>query len=158
MKVFDLVCDSGHAFEGWFASADAFDDQLARSYVRCPVCDSTEVRRTPSAPRLNLSSSSRSGEVSETPRGETASAGQTPAAPSMTQLRALWFEAARHLVRNTENVGERFAEEARRIHYKEAPERGIRGVTTTAQRAELEEEGINTFSFPIPPAVEEPLQ
>lgn len=157
MKVFDLVCDLGHPFEGWFASAAAFDDQLARSYVRCPVCDSTKVRRTPSAPRLNLSSSSRS--VTAEPTPAHAGAAEPPsAAPRMAQLRALWFEAARHLVRNTEDVGERFAEEARRIHYKEAPERSIRGVTTVAQRAELEEEGIDTFSFPIPPTVEEPLQ
>ncbi|HLT26110.1 MAG TPA: DUF1178 family protein [Zeimonas sp.] len=154
MKVFDLVCEHGHAFEGWFASAAAFDEQLSRALVRCPMCDSVQVRRTPSAPRLNLSSSAApSRDEAEAQRG-----GQTTAMPTVAQLRALWFEAARHLVRNTEDVGERFAEEARRIHYQEAPERGIRGVTTAAQRAELEEEGIEVFSFPIPAIVEEPLQ
>lgn len=164
MKVFDLVCELGHVFEGWFASAAAFDDQLTRSFVRCPVCDSTSIRRTPSAPRLNLSASNRPeavGTDSTSIPAASADAGAgapAPAAASMTRLRALWFEAARHLVRNTENVGDRFAEEARRIHYREAPERGIRGVTTVEQRAELEEEGISTFSFPMPPSAEEPLQ
>jgi hypothetical protein len=154
MKVFDLACEHGHAFEGWFASAAAFDDQLARSLVHCPVCDTAQVRRTPSAPRLNLSAPSE-------PRAEPAAVRpgeQATAMPTDAQLRALWLHAARHLVRNTEDVGERFAEEARRIHYREAPERGIRGVTTAEQRAELEDEGIDVFSFPIPAAAEEPLQ
>lgn len=155
MKVFDLVCEQGHAFEGWFASAAAFDDQLEASLVRCPVCDSARVRRTPSAPRLNLSSAPPPPR--EAPAAGSADA-QDTTMPTVAQLRALWLEAARHLVRNTENVGERFADEARRIHYQEAPERGIRGVTTAAQRAELEEEGIDVFSFPIPAAAEEPLQ
>lgn len=155
MKVFDLVCEHDHPFEGWFASAVAFDDQLARALVRCPVCDSAQVRRTPSAPRLNLSSpTEKRAEPAPTPRADAL----TTAMPTVEQLRALWLEAARHLVRNTEDVGVRFAEEARRIHYQEAPERGIRGVTTADERAELEDEGIDVFSFPIPAAAEEPLQ
>lgn len=154
MKVFDLSCEQGHAFEGWFASAEAFDDQLGRALVRCPMCDSARVRRVPSAPRLNLSSPAEP--VQETP--ENRSGEQTSARPTAAQLRALWFETARQIVRNTEDVGNRFAEEARRIHYKETPERGIRGVSTAEQRAELEDEGIEVFSFPIPAATEEPLQ
>lgn len=155
MKVFDLVCEHAHPFEGWFASTEAFDEQLAGSLVRCPVCDSAQVRRTPSAPRLNLSSPAQKRD--ERPANPQAGA-QTTAMPTVEQLRALWLEAARHLVRNTEDVGVRFAEEARRIHYQEAPERGIRGVTTADERAELEDEGIDVFSFPIPASAEEPLQ
>ncbi len=152
MKVFNLACEHGHAFEGWFASAEAFDAQLERALVRCPVCESTEVRRMPSAPRLNLSAPSAAREEGDRPAA-------TPTAmPTPAQMRALWYEAARHLIRNTEDVGERFAEEARRIHYNEAPERGIRGVTTADERAELEDEGIDVFSFPVPGSVEEPLQ
>lgn len=154
MKVFDLACEHGHAFEGWFASAEAFDEQLGRSLVQCPVCESAHVRRTPSAPRLNLSNA---GDARPEP-AEKQPVAQATAMPTEAQLRALWLEAARQLVRNTEDVGERFAEEARRIHYQEAPERGIRGVTTAEQRAELEDEGIDVFSFPIPAAAEEPLQ
>src|SRR5690606_19623362 len=122
---------------------------------RCPVCDSAQVRRTPSAPRLNLSSpTERRTETAPNRRADE----QTTAMPTVEQLRALWLEAARHLARNTEDVGVRFAEEARRIHYQEVPGRGIRGVTTADERAELEDEGIDVFSFPIPAAAEEPLQ
>lgn len=156
MKVFDLVCEHAHPFEGWFASAEAFDKQLAEAIVRCPVCDSAQVRRTPSAPRLNLSSPAE--KRPDPAENAPAPGAQTTAMPTVEQLRALWLEAARHLVRNTEDVGVRFAEEARRIHYREAPERGIRGVTTAAEREELEDEGIDVFSFPIPAAAEEPLQ
>ena len=155
MKVFDLSCEGGHAFEGWFASAEAFDEQIARSLVHCPVCESAKVRRTPSAPRLNLSNAPEARPPQPVAK---APGSQATAMPTDTQMRALWLEAARHLVRNTEDVGERFAEEARRIHYQEAPERGIRGVTTAEQRAELADEGIDVFSFPIPAAAEEPLQ
>jgi len=155
MKVFDLVCEHAHPFEGWFASADAFDEQLAGALVRCPVCDSAQVRRTPSAPRLNLSSPGpKPDDRPASPRADA----ESTAMPTVEQLRALWLAAARQLVRNTEDVGVRFAEEARRIHYREAPERGIRGVTTAEERAELEDEGIDVFSFPIPAAAEEPLQ
>ncbi|MCD6673579.1 MAG: DUF1178 family protein [Burkholderiaceae bacterium] len=155
MKVFDLACEHGHAFEGWFASAEAFGEQLGRSLVHCPVCESANVRRTPSAPRLNLSNAPEAHPPQPAPQPQGA---QATAMPTDAQLRALWLEAARHLVRNTEDVGERFAEEARRIHYREAPQRGIRGMTTAEQRAELEDEGIDVFSFPIPAAAEEPLQ
>lgn len=165
MKVFDLACEHGHAFEGWFASAEAFDEQLGRSLVQCPVCESAQVRRTPSAPRLNLSNAgdaravdARAAAGGSAEPAEKRPGAQATAMPTDAQLRALWLEAARQLVRNTEDVGERFAEEARRIHYREAPERGIRGVTTPKQRAELEDEGIDVFSFPIPAAAEEPLQ
>ncbi len=161
MKVFNLACESGHRFEGWFASSDAFDDQLGRGLIHCPVCAATTVRRMPTAPRLNLSSSSEPRNESRDRHGETRDP-QVPtrptAMPTAVQLQAMWLKAARHLVRNTEDVGERFAEEARRIHYNETPERGIRGVTTADERAELEDEGIDVFSFPMPEAIEEPLQ
>lgn len=161
MKVFDLACGKGHRFEGWFASADDYDAQLEGALIRCPVCEATDIRRTPSAPRLNLSSAGDAprgargdGERSDGEREGT----QATAMPTTTQLQAMWLKAARHLVRNTEDVGERFAEEARRIHYDEAPERGIRGTTTPDERAALEDEGIDVFSFPMPGSVEEPLQ
>lgn len=154
MKVFDLACEHEHRFEGWFGSAQAFDEQLGRGFVECPVCASKVVRRMPSAPRLNLS------QTPEPPRRDPQpQAGQIATAmPTPQQMQALWMKMARHLAENTEDVGERFAEEARRIHYDEAPARGIRGVATPEQRAELEDEGIEVFTFPVPPAAKEPLQ
>ncbi len=163
MKVFDLVCEHDHRFEGWFGSTQAFDEQLERGFVECPVCTSRAVRRMPSAPRLNLSSAPEPRPQAQSARdmdekGQKKGAEVAAAMPTPQQLQALWMKMARHLAESTEDVGERFADEARRIHYNEAPERGIRGVATREQRAELEEEGIDVFSFPLPAAAKETLQ
>jgi hypothetical protein len=100
----------------------------------------------PSAPRLNLSGAREPVEPAR-------SAEARPA-----DLQALWLQAVRELVARTEDVGERFAEEARRIHYGEAPERGIRGQATPEQRSALLDEGIETFALPVPRALDGPLQ
>ncbi|KVP28902.1 DUF1178 family protein [Burkholderia ubonensis] len=140
MKVLDLQCPHGHRFEGWFASADEFEAQLSRKLVECPVCGATEVSRMPSAPRLNLS-------------GETQAKPADPRALQAQVMRAL-----REVLEKTENVGEHFAEEARRIHYNEAPVRSIRGVTTPEDAQALVEEGIDVMPLPIPGALKETLQ
>ncbi len=149
MIVFNLACAHEHRFEGWFASGDEFDSQCARSLVQCPVCASAEIRRLPSAPRLNLA---RAGGDERTP---AASAG-APATAEVMQQKLL--QMARMLVQQTDDVGERFAEEARKIHYREAPPRGIRGVASPVEVAELNDEGIEVFAFPIPDAAKNPLQ
>ncbi|MDN7970016.1 DUF1178 family protein [Burkholderia multivorans] len=140
MKVLDLQCPHGHRFEGWFASADEFESQLSRKLVECPVCGTTEVSRMPSAPRLNLSGATQAQPVD--PRA----------------LQAQVMRALREVLAKTENVGERFAEEARRIHYNEAPARSIRGVATPEDAQALVEEGIDVMPLPIPAALKEPLQ
>lgn len=149
MKVFDLCCEHDHAFEGWFASAEAFESQLDRGLVECPICGTKSVRRTPSAPRLNLSSP---------PPADVQPAAQAPSPPSAQQLRELWLKTARFIRENTEDVGERFAEEARRIHYDEAPARAIRGVASRDEARSLADEGIEVFSFPMPKGPAGPLQ
>jgi hypothetical protein len=131
MKVLDLQCPHDHRFEGWFASADDFE---------CPICGATEVSRLPSAPRLNLSG-----------------AGATQSA-RVDQQQARVMRALREVLEKTENVGDRFAEEARRIHYNEAPARGIRGVTTPEDAKALVEEGIDVMPLPLPAVLKEPLQ
>ncbi|MGF6723821.1 hypothetical protein P3T43_003186 [Paraburkholderia sp. GAS41] len=141
MKVLDLQCPHGHRFEGWFASAEEFESQLSRKLVECPVCSATEVSRLPSAPRLNLSGASA-----------------TPASAGSGELQARAMRALREVLEKTENVGDRFAEEARRIHYNEAPARNIRGVTTPEDAKALVEEGIEVMPLPIPAALKEPLQ
>ena len=148
MKVFNLACASDHLFEGWFGSSEDYDSQCARGLLECPVCGDRTVRKMPAAPRLNLSSA-------EPVRQVPASAGQTP---SREQVQALWLKMANFIRANTEDVGERFASEARRIHYQEAPERGIRGVTTPEEAAELADEGIEVMSFPLPKGPSGPLQ
>lgn len=100
----------------------------------------TEVNRLPSAPRLNLSGATQA----------------RPADPRALQAQVM--RALREVLEKTENVGERFAEEARRIHYNEAPARSIRGVTTPEDAQSLVEEGIDVMPLPIPAALKEPLQ
>lgn len=151
MKVLDLRCANGHGFEGWFASDEDFMSQNGRGLVECPICADKVITRMPSAPRLNLSGARE-------PAPASASAPGRPADAQPADMQALWLKAVRELMGRTEDVGERFAEEARRIHYGEAPERGIRGQASAEQRAELLDEGIETFSLPVPRALDGPLQ
>ena len=145
MKVFNLHCEEGHAFEGWFASAEAFDVQAAAGQVQCPACGSTAISKALSAPRLNLGA--------EPPQQR-----QVAVMPTAEQMQALFLKMAREIVANTEDVGEKFAEEARRIHYKEALERGIRGVTSREEAEALEEEGIKVMPMPFANLLKDPLQ
>lgn len=149
MKVLDLRCANGHRFEGWFASDDEFMDQNGRGLVECPVCGDHVVTRLPSAPRLNLSGAKEPPPAPPAP----------PKAPATdADLQAAWLGAVRQLLADTEDVGERFAEEARRIHYGESENRGIRGQTTPEERQALNEEGIEVLSLPLPAALKGPLQ
>lgn len=145
MIVFNLACEHGHRFEGWFSAAEDFDKQLERGLVECPICASKSVRKLLSAPHLNLGSA---------PEGRAAE----KAAPTPEQAAALWLKMARQIVANSEDVGDRFADEARRIHYSEAPQRNIRGVASPEQASELADEGIEVFAFPMPKALKEPVQ
>ncbi|MFT4436188.1 DUF1178 family protein [Caballeronia sp. 15715] len=161
MKVLDLKCSHDHRFEGWFASTDEFESQLSRKLVACPVCSTTEVSRMPSAPRLNLlaarsSSSSDQGEKEAASSGAAQAVRPTQDADQALQARALQF--MRQILAKTENVGDRFAEEARRMHYDEAPARNIRGVATPEDAHALMEEGIDVMPLPVPAALKEPLQ
>jgi len=146
MKVFNLACEHDHAFEGWFASAEDYDGQRARGLLECPTCNSRTIRKMPSAPRLNLASTSN----------ETLPSSH--ASPNPVAAQALMLKLARHILANTEDVGARFAEEARRIHYKEAPERGIRGQASAEEARELADEGIEVMALPMPALLKEPLQ
>jgi hypothetical protein len=161
MKVLDLRCSHGHAFEGWFGGDDAFGEQQARGLVECPLCGDRAVTRMPSAPRLNLSGA-REPAAAVPPCG--AGEAQAPAAPeaqapqTASQVQAQWLRAMRQMLARTEDVGERFPEEARRIHYGEVPTRGIRGRATPEQREALREEGIDVVALPVPAALDGPLQ
>jgi hypothetical protein len=153
MKVLNLRCSNGHGFEGWFASDDEFMEQNGAGLLLCPLCADSVVTRLPSAPRLNLSG------ARETPSEPTTAVAVRPATePAPQDLQAMWLKAVRHVMAHTEDVGERFAEEARRIHYGEAPERGIRGQASREQRDELIDEGIEIIALPLPRAHDGPLQ
>ncbi|HVE53785.1 MAG TPA: DUF1178 family protein [Ramlibacter sp.] len=146
MKVLNLQCRHAHSFEGWFASEDDFQGQLARGLVECPMCGDAEVAKMPSAPRLNLGAG-----PAPSPRQ------QVVAAPD-AQVQAAWMQLVKQVMANTEDVGEKFAEEARKIHYGEAGERGIRGQASAEETKALLEEGIGVLPLPIPKGLKGPLQ
>lgn len=148
MKVLDLACPNDHRFEGWFASDEDEASQRERGLLACPLCGDADVRRLPSAPRLNLGAAAPSGDAPAQPL----------ALPVPVDLQAQWMRAVRHMIEHTEDVGERFAAEARRIHYGEVAQRGIRGQATPGDAEALREEGIEVMSLPVPPALKGRLQ
>ena len=150
MKVLNLRCANGHGFEGWFGSDDDFMDQNGRGAVECPLCADKVVTRMPSAPRLNLSGAREAREPAAEPAVQ--------AAPRPADLQAAWLQTVRELMAKTEDVGDRFATEARRIHYGETAQRGIRGQATAEERAALQDEGIETVTVPLPAALKGPVQ
>lgn len=177
MKVLNLGCDAGHPFEGWFGSEEDFLEQRQRGLLECPVCSSREVHKRLSAPRLNLGKGQGAAADTENPAvqqppsgasGGMARAADPASAPvlspspeaaaAMALMNEAWSRAVRHVMANTEDVGERFAEEARRIHYGETAERGIRGQTSAEERQALIEEGIEVLPLPMPKGMTGPLQ
>lgn len=154
MKVLDLQCRHGHQFEGWFASEDDFQAQSASDLVECPLCADNTVTKRLSAPRLNLSGHRmKLGSVEP-----TASTPPTQVSPSETDIQSAWLKMVRHVMGNTENVGDKFAEEARKIHYGESKERNIRGQASRKETEALLDEGISVMPLPIPVGLAEPLQ
>ena len=144
MIVFDLACDNNHPFEGWFGSEDDFARQAKAGDIACPVCGSVKVARQLSAPYVNTRSGSK--QADESHRVAVANAAQ--------ELKKKFIE---HVLSHTEDVGHRFPEEARRIFYKEAPERAIRGTASNQEVGELKEEGIDVMAIPGTPALPEKL-
>lgn len=148
MKVFNLRCANGHGFEGWFSNEEDHARQVSQGLLSCPLCGDHEVVRLPSAPRLNLSGAQR-----DTSSAEPATVQPPKPAPEADvgqQLQAHWLRAVREVLDRTEDVGDRFPEEARRIHHGESEERGIRGQATPEEREALREEGIEVHSLPVP--------
>ena len=149
MIIFELGCMQGHRFEGWFASAEDFARQSGASMVRCPACDSEEVAIVPSA-KVRVA---KHGVVAPPVAAEEKpDASETkPAAPATEAVAGLPAELLRQLrevVRNTEDVGRRFPEEARKIHYEEVPARAIRGQASKDEADALRDEGIDFASLP----------
>ena len=146
MKVLNLQCSQRHAFEGWFGSEEDFQGQLERGLVECPMCGDTGITKMLSAPRLNLGAQPEP------------SAGQDVVTRPDAEMQKAWLKMVRHVMSNTEDVGERFAEEARRIHYGETEDRGIRGQASREETQALLEEGIGVLPLPIPKALKGPVQ
>jgi hypothetical protein len=167
MKVYNLACPLNHHFEGWFSSEEDFNTQKSKSILCCPTCDSAEIARMPSAPYIGRKSHSH--DDSTISAFEQAALNLPTSNDAMhlspdqkiafqEKMQAMMLQVVREIMEKTEDVGEDFAEEARKIHYKEAPERSIRGVTTSNQAAELMDEGIDVYSLPVPSSLKNTLQ
>lgn len=156
MKVLDLRCAHQHGFEGWFASEDDFTDQLARGLVSCPLCGDAQIQKMLSAPRLNLRAA-RHEPTDPADAGGGTGVQPGPAAPG-APLQAQWLQAMRRVMAQTEDVGERFADQARAMHHGEVAQRSIRGRTTPEVARELIDEGIDVLPLPGLPALKETLQ
>ena len=133
MIVYDLICARQHRFEGWFASADDFARQRDGTLIRCPMCDDAAIERRPSA---------------NVQVGHAATPGEDRQEVTVTGGDGQALKLMRRLIAETENVGRAFPEEARKIHYDEAPKRGIRGQATHEEAEELRDEGIDFMSLP----------
>jgi hypothetical protein len=143
MIVFDLSCSNEHRFEGWFSSAEDFATQANGGDVCCPVCGSSNVARQLSAPH-----------VSTGKRAPSENSAALSVANSAAMLKEKFIE---YVLKNTEDVGSRFPQEARRIHYKEAEERAIRGSASPKDVSALREEGIDVMPVPSLPVAPDKL-
>jgi hypothetical protein len=154
-----LACEKGHAFESWFQSSVAYDRQVKRGLVTCPVCNSAAVDKAIMAPRI----SGGRKQVSAPQPTAGAPAAETPApvadapapvamvSPQERELRKKLKEVREHLIKNADYVGQKFPEEARKMHYGEIEHRSIYGEASPDQAKELHEEGIEFHPLPVLP-------
>jgi hypothetical protein len=161
MKVYNLACPLDHRFEGWFASEEDCLAQQDKGILACPVCDSTVITRMPSAPHIARSSSTEittSKLDLSNPSGGVVALTGSDHSQLEAQVQAAFLKGMRELMGKSEDVGEAFADEARKIHYKESPERSIRGQTTLDEAEALREEGIEVLAMPMISALKNTLQ
>lgn len=155
MIKYALVCDKGHEFESWFADSAAYDKQRKKKLVLCPVCDSGKVEKAIMAPRVAAKKGKRPVAGVPAPVPSAAPAGPpAPVAmisPQEMEFRSKLKELRDHLVKNAENVGAKFPEEARKMHYGEVEHRSIYGVATPEEAKDLLEEGIECHPLPVLP-------
>ena len=137
MIIFDLSCDHDHPFEGWFESQASYDSQLESGLISCPHCGSTRIRRVPSA--VHLAKAAVTPEPTSLP----------PQVDTRSGIRVAYQQLVSAIIANSEDVGQDFADEARKIHYMEAPQRSIRGEATADDYETLREEGIDVLRLPI---------
>ncbi len=151
LKVFDLQCGNGHVFEGWFSASNSFETQASQGLLTCPVCGDDVIERKLSAPRLNLGKGFDAKTDTSERSGPAKNQTNPDAVAGSAQLAEIQGKLMRHmrkLVKNSEDVGGRFAQEALKIHHGEAEDRLIRGTATADERRELLDEGIGVLAVP----------
>jgi hypothetical protein len=144
---YNLRCEHGHAFESWFQSSSAYDSQVRRKLVTCAICGSAKVEKAIMAPQL--AGTKKKGGAAPAP---------DPASPPTSlmmaperELRAKLKELRDHIVKNADNVGERFPEEARKMHYGDIEHRAIYGEASAEEAKSLIEEGVEVAPLPVLP-------
>jgi len=145
-----LRCECGHSFESWFQSSNAYESQRKRHLVTCPSCDSAKVEKAIMAPRLAAKSTKTAPEAVASP-DHSATASPLAMAPQAQELAAKLRELREHVEKNAENVGHRFPNEARKIHYGDSEQRAIYGQATAEETRSLLEEGVEVMPLPILP-------
>lgn len=163
MKVLNLQCAQEHSFEGWFASEEDYHAQLERQLVSCPLCGDAKIQKMLSAPRLNLRTSRgeplAKQEPAEALAGQVVNEAEAARASAANgELQARLMKAVREVLAQTEDVGERFADQVRGMHHGDIQQRSIRGQTSPEVAMELIEEGIDVVALPSLPHLKETLQ
>lgn len=158
-----LVCERGHDFESWFQNSAAYDKQVKRGLVTCPVCNSAKVSKALMAPQLSgVKKRGRAAPPAEALVADTPAPEATPAVPAAAapvammspqerEFRAKLKELREHITKNADYVGQQFPEEARKMHYGETEHRSIYGEASPEQAKELHEEGIEFHALPVLP-------
>jgi hypothetical protein len=136
---YDLICAKGHEFDGWFSDSAAYDKQAKRGLISCTVCGINKVEKQIMAPGIPAKSN-RKSEKQQMAAG--------PVDPRATAMMQMMREYRKHVTANSENVGDQFAEEARKIHFKEVKERPIFGEATMDEAKALLEEGVDVHPIP----------
>ena len=152
---YSLHCDRGHTFESWFQSSSAYESQEKRKLVNCPVCGSAKVERSIMAPQI-VSKKGRDSQSNNVPApvqpAEVTAPGSTPLLMAQErELRAKLKELRDHIVKNADNVGERFPNEARKMHYGDIEHRPIYGEASPEEARSLIDEGVEVSPLPVLP-------
>ncbi|HEY5131836.1 MAG TPA: DUF1178 family protein [Bradyrhizobium sp.] len=149
---YNLHCDRGHAFESWFQSSMAYESQEKRKLVNCPVCGSAKVERAIMAPQIVSKKGREGAAAAPAATAEVAAPASTPLLMAQErELRAKLKELRDHIVKNADNVGERFPNEARKMHYGDIEHRPIYGEASPDEARALIEEGVEVSPLPVLP-------
>jgi hypothetical protein len=147
MIVFDVSCSNEHVFEGWFKDSGSFDEQVDAGAVTCPVCGDSDVRKAMMAPRIGgMRKGKDDGALSRMPNAVKGA----PTDPKMAEFVEALHEMKKHVEENSDYVGDKFPEEARKIHYGETDAHSIHGEATPEEAAELHDEGVDFHRIPWP--------
>jgi len=149
---YNLRCDAGHAFESWFQSSSAYESQEKRKLVNCPACGSTKVERAIMAPQVVSKKKDRAEPAAVSASTDVAAPTSTPLMMAQErELRAKLKELRDHIVKNADNVGERFPNEARKMHYGDIEHRPIYGEASPEEARSLIDEGVEVSPLPVLP-------